>query len=172
MNDAPFSFGLLGPPPRPGGRPSLAEIRPALLVGEYPTPADAAWLRAEHRVSVVVSLQEDADLAAKGVREHVLVAAYAAEALRYHRIPIPDGDTDAFAARLGEIVALLRELARAGERVYLHCNAGFNRAPTAAIAFLVAHEGLTVAAARDEVKRRRSCVPYMRVLEGFVAPRP
>jgi protein-tyrosine phosphatase len=171
VKDAPFTVGLLGPPPRPGGRPTLAAVRPALLVGEYPTPADVEWLRSAHGVTAVVSLQEDADLAAKGVSERALAAAYATHGLRYHRIPIPDGDNDAFTARIGDIVTLVGALVGGGERVYLHCNAGFNRAPTAAIAFLCAHEGLALHEARNAVKACRSCVPYMRVLEAFVATR-
>lgn len=167
----PFGFGLLGPPPRPGGRPGLSEIGPALLVGEYPTPDDAGWLRDAHRVSAVVSLQEDADLAAKGLSAAALEQAFQAHGLGFHRIPVPDGDNQALAARLGGIVALLARLLAAGERVYLHCNAGFNRAPTVAIAYLHVHEGLSLGAARDLVKARRPCVPYMDVLEAFSAAR-
>jgi hypothetical protein len=164
--DGPRSFGLVGPPPRPGARPGLTVIRPALLVGEYPTPEDAAWLRDEHGVTVVVSLQDDADLASKGVRLQALERAYREHGLGFHRIPVPDGDDRNLAARLGEIVALLAWLADGGERIYLHCNAGFNRAPTAAIAYLHAREGLSLEAARDDVKRLRHCVPYMRALEA------
>ena len=160
------SFGLVGPPPRPGARPAFATVRPALLVGEYPTAEDAGWLRDAHGVTAVVSLQDDGDLASKGLRLRALERAYRDEGLGFHRIPVPDGDDEHLAARLGEIVALLDRLLGAGERVYLHCNAGFNRAPTAAIAYLHACEGLSLEAARDDVKRRRHCVPYMRALEA------
>ena len=127
--DGPRSFGLVGPAPRPGARPSVSVIRPGLLVGEYPTPEDAAWLRDEHGVTVVVSLQDDADLASKGLRLAALERAYREHGVAFHRFPVPDGDDRNLAARLGEIVALLGEAIDAGGRVYLHCNAGFNRAP-------------------------------------------
>ena len=169
--DGPRSFGLVGPPPRPGARPGLSIIRPALLVGEYPTPEDAAWLRDEHGVTVVVSLQDDADLASKGLRLAALERAYREHGLAFHRIPVPDGDDRNLAARLGEIVTLVGEVIDAGGRVYLHCNAGFNRAPTAVIAYLHAREGLPLAAARDAVKRLRHCVPYMRALEAYFGGR-
>jgi protein-tyrosine phosphatase len=169
--DGPRSFGLVGPAPRPGARPSVSVIRPALLVGEYPTPEDAAWLRDEHGVTVVVSLQDDADLASKGLRLAALERAYREQGLAFHRIPVPDGDDRNLAARLGEIVALVGEVIDAGERVYLHCNAGFNRAPTVAIAYLHVREGLPLAAARDAVKRLRHCVPYMRALEAYFSGR-
>jgi len=160
-------FGLVGPPPRPGGRPGVSAIRSGLLIGEYPTPEDAGWLRDEHGVTAVVSLQDDADLASKGLRLSGLERAYGTHGLAFHGIPVPDGDEELLARRLGDIVGLLGRLLDAGERVYLHCNAGFNRAPTAAIAYLHARGGLALAEARDLVKQRRPCVPYMRVLETY-----
>jgi protein-tyrosine phosphatase len=165
--DGPRSFGLVGPPARPGARPGFAAIRPGLLVGEYPTPEDAAWLRDEHGVTAVVSLQDDGDLASKGLRLVALDRAYRKRGLAFHRIPVPDGDDEHLAARLAELVALLDRLIAAGGRVYLHCNAGFNRAPTVAIAYLHACEGLSLEAARDDVKQRRHCVPYMRALHAY-----
>src|SRR5213593_120376 len=119
--DAPRAFGLVGPPPRPGARPGLSVIRPALLIGEYPTPEDAAWLRGEHGVTAVVSLQDDADLAGKNLRLTALERAYREHGLRFHREPLPDGDGEVLAARLDPLVALLAGLLAAGERVYLHC---------------------------------------------------
>src|SRR5437870_7162550 len=165
--ELPRAIGMMGPPPRPGGRPGVSMIRPALLVGEYPTPEDAAWLSEEHGVTAVVSLQDDADLASKGLVLSALEDAYRACGLAFHRIPVPDGDDRHLAARLGEIVALLGRLVEAGERVYLHCNAGLNRAPTAAIAYLHVREGLSLEAARDAVKQARPCGPYMRALEAY-----
>ena len=41
--------------------PDVTVILPHLLIGEYPTAADAVWLRTAHQVSAVVSLQDDAD---------------------------------------------------------------------------------------------------------------
>jgi protein-tyrosine phosphatase len=169
--DERTTFGLMGPAPRPTGRPGFDAIRPDLLVGEYPAPADAAWLRDAHGVTAVVSLQDDGDLASKGLRLAELERAYAAQAIAFHRIPIPDGDDRNLAARLGDILALLDRLLDEGHRVYLHCNAGFNRAPTAAIACLHVREKLALAAARDAVKERRHCVPYMRALEAYFAAR-
>lgn len=165
MTEGPGWYGLMGPPARLGGRPGFSIIRPGLLVGEYPTPADATWLRDEHGVTAVLCLQDDADLASKNVRLRLLEDAYRAAGVHFHRIPVPDGHDLDLSARLGEIVALLGRLVGGGERVYLHCNAGFNRAPTAAIAYLHVCEGLSLAEARDAVKQCRPCVPYMRALE-------
>ena len=161
-------LGILGGA-RVGVRPGFTVIRPALLVGEYPTPADAGWLRAEHGVTAVLCLQDDADLASKGVSLARLKAAYRTHAIQFHRIPVPDGRDLDLRTRLTEIVTLLGRLVGMGERVYLPCTAGFNRAPTAAIAYLHACEGLSLTEARDLMKACRPCVPYMRALETHFA---
>jgi len=152
-------------------RPSLDVIRPELLVGEYPNPEDVAWLRDTHGVTAVVSLQDDADLASKNLALRELERAYRQERVTFHHMPIPDGATEVLADRLPAIVTLLVELIARGERVYLHCSAGMNRAPTVAIAYLHVQEGLPLAVARDDVKGRRHCVPYMRALEAQYGPR-
>jgi len=154
---------------RPGPRPSHAVVLPSLLVGEYLVPDDALWLRSTLGVTTVVSLQDDADLASKNLAEPELEAAYRDRGIGFHRIPVPDGDTAILTARLDGLVALLRELIDGGERVYLHCNAGYNRAPTVAIAYLHVATGLPLPAARDFLKERRQCVPYMTVLEARFA---
>src|SRR5262249_26844825 len=146
-------------------------IRPELLVGEYPNPGDVAWLRDTHGVTAVVSLQDDADLASKNLGLRELERAYRQEHVTFHHMPIPDGATEGLADPLPAIRTLLVELIARGERVYLHCSAGMNRAPTVAIAYLHVQEGLPLAVARDDVKGRRHCVPYMRALEAQYGPR-
>jgi atypical dual specificity phosphatase len=166
-----FRARFVGPALRPGGRPSVTVVVPGLLVGEYPTAADAAWLRSEHGVTAVVSLQDEADLAGKRLRLAELERAYAAAGIAFHRLPVGDGDTDAMAAALDPLVALVERLVAGGACVYVHCNAGLNRAPTAAIAWLHARRGMPLADACAHVKARRACVPYVRVLEAHFARR-
>ena len=151
---------------RPHGRPDLSVILPDLLVGEYPHPDDVAWLHATHGVTSVLCLQDDADLASKAIRLGDLAMAYQRVGVGFDHLPVPDCDLDTFAVRIDAIVVRLHELLGAGERVYVHCNAGMNRAPTVAVAYLHCHRGLSLDAARDWVKQRRACVPYMTLLES------
>jgi protein-tyrosine phosphatase len=162
----------MGPNPRPTQRPGFAALRPHLLVGEYPAPADARWLAETHGVTAVVSLQDDADLAAKGLWLVELEDAYRDAGLAFTRFPVTDGDEGHLVARLAAVVAHVARVVDGGGRVYLHCNAGYNRAPTVAIAFLTAHEGLSPAAARAAMGACRSCVPYMRAVEAFARRKP
>jgi protein-tyrosine phosphatase len=156
-------YGLGGGSVRPM-RPGLDAILPELLVGEYPRVEDLAWLRDEHGVTAVVSLQDDADLASKRLDVADLERACAELGLAFERLPVADGDPDGLATRLPALVARLHALIDGGARVYLHCNAGYNRAPTAAIAYLHVHRAMALDAACEEVKARRSCVPYVTAL--------
>lgn len=138
---------------------------PGLLVGEYPNLNDLAWLRDEHRVTAILSLQDDSDLAAKRLRLTDVQTTCTAEGLTYYREGILDGDGEMLADALPGLVAVLDGLLRSGACVYLHCNGGFNRAPTVAIAYLHAHRAMSIAEAASWMKSRRSCVPYLRAVE-------
>lgn len=150
-------------------RPSVSRILPNLLIGEYPEYADVPWLRIAHRVSAVVNLQDHADVASKGLRLTELQAAYDRAGMTFHHVPIPDGDTEALRLRMAALVRLLTALLDAGQRVYLHCNGGYNRAPTVAIAFLHQGRHVPLSDAIAFVKERRPCVPYQQLLHALYA---
>lgn len=156
-------YGLAGGAVRPAP-PGFDAILTDLLVGEYPRVEDFGWLQAAHDVSAVVSLQDDADLASKRLRLADVEAACAALGLAFAHVPVADGDVEALAARLPAAVSAVHAQLSAGRRVYLHCNAGYNRAPTVAIAYLHVHHAQPLEAACETVKRRRSCVPYVGAL--------
>lgn len=152
-------------------RPSVSEISEELLVGEYPAREDIAWLRDTHDVAAVLNLQDDEDLRHNGLDIGELVAEYDAQGVHFLRSPIQDGSADAMAERLEIAIRDLRDLVDAHGRVYLHCNAGMNRAPTLAIAFLRAHRQMSLEEALALVKARRACGPFMTVLEDYFGPR-
>lgn len=149
-----------------GGRPGVAEILPNLFVGEYPREEDIGWLKEEFGISAVLSLQDADDLAGKGLSLPGLIREYRQHGVRFHRTPIADFDCQHLAQVLPQALKDLEVLVQEGHRVYLHCNAGCNRAPTVAIAFLHVYHHLSLKEARDFVKARRPCGPYMEVLYG------
>lgn len=164
-----YWFYSVGPLVRPSERPRHALILPELIIGEYPRPDDAPWLRDQLGVTSVLCLQDRIDLERKALALDELAQAYRQAQVTFHHAPVPDGELQVFAQRLPAIVSQLAELITAQQKVYVHCNAGMNRAPTVAIAYLHVHGAMPLAAARDLVKQRHPCVPYMTMLETVYA---
>jgi protein-tyrosine phosphatase len=161
-----------GPRPTRGDvRPTVSEITEYLLVGEYPRDDDIEWLHDEHRVTAIHNLQDDEDLRINALDIAMLRKVSTRHGIKLVRTPIQDGSADDMAHRLREALSDLATLIEGRERVYLHCNAGLNRAPTLAIAYLRAHGGMSLDEALAHVKRRRSCGPFMTVLEDYFGPR-
>ena len=158
-------------PTRGDRRPSVSVISPELLVGEYPNEEDIVWLKETYGVTAVHNLQDDDDLRMNGLNPRGLSAEYDAHGINFVRTPIQDGSADAMAERLEEALHDLRDLMSSGGRVYVHCNAGMNRAPTLAIAFLRAYRQMSLEEAMAMVKKQRACGPFMTVLEEYFGPR-
>ncbi len=157
---------------RPAGRPGVSTILDGrLLIGEYPTPDDIEWLRDEHGIGAVVSLQDEIDLTYKSLDLPALERAYAAAGLPLHRYGVIDGDPDDLIPSLDGILETVHRLLGEKRRVYVHCNAGFNRAPTVAIAYLHAHGGMSIEEAHFYVKERRACAPYLSALVRYFGAR-
>ena len=158
-------------PSRHSGRPAVSEITDDLLIGEYPRHGDAEWLKREHRVTAVHNLQDADDLRLHGIDLGRLRAEYAEHGIEFAHTPIADGSEEAVREQLQHALADLHSLILPGGRVYLHCNAGMNRAPTVAIAYLRAHRRMSLNEAMAHVKRRRACGPFMAMLEEYFGPR-
>jgi protein-tyrosine phosphatase len=158
-------------PTRGDVRPTVSEITDYLLIGEYPREDDIEWLHDEHRVTAIHNLQDDEDLRINALDSARLREVSARHGIKYVRTPIQDGSADDMADRLRAALSDLAVLVGGNERVYLHCNAGLNRAPTLAIAYLRAHGRMSLDQALAYVKRRRSCGPFMTILEDYFGPR-
>lgn len=158
-------------PTRGNGRPSVSAITDSLIVGEYPRISDIEWLKDEFRITAIHNLQDDEDLRINGIDVIGLREACGRHQIKLVRTPIRDGSSDDMAARLGDALECLQDLLGSRERVYLHCNAGLNRAPTLAIAWLRANAGMSLNEAMAHVKKRRACGPFMTVLEAHFGPR-
>jgi len=149
-----------------GRRPEVSQILPTLFVGEYPRVEDIGWLKQEFNISAVFSLQDNDDLQAKGLTLHTLADECGRHRVEFRRAPVADFNCESLAIALPAALQELHALTQASHRTFLHCNAGCNRAPTLAIAYLHVHHNMTLEAARDFFKVRRPCGPYMEVLYG------
>ncbi len=157
--------------PRHTGRPAVTELFDDLLIGEYPREEDISWLKDEWKVTAVHNLQDEEDFQIKGLDAGGLRDEYARHGIKLVRTPIPDGSADHVAIHLQRALSDLKQLIDGGHRVYLHCNAGLNRAPTLAIAFMRAHRNMSLNEAMAYVKKRRACGPFMTVLEEYFGAR-
>jgi atypical dual specificity phosphatase len=147
----------------------VSEILPTLLIGEYPRVEDVFWLKQEFGISAVFSLQDAEDLAAKSLSLPALVTEYRQWQIEFRRTPVADFNCESLDKALPSALEELHTLITGRHTVFLHCNAGCNRAPTVAIAYLHAHHGLALEEARDFVKARRPCGPYMEILYRYFA---
>jgi len=144
------------------------EIIPGRLwVGAYLRAKDAGELR-RAGIRAVISLQSDEDLELYDISIPMLAQALRAEGIRLIRIPIQDFSKDALERKLPDAVSrLLDALEPAAARVYLHCTAGINRAPTAAAAYLIFARNMPAREAWGFLTARRHCSPYLDVLERY-----
>jgi protein-tyrosine phosphatase len=152
-------------------RPSVAEITRHLLIGEYPRPEDIPWLKDSFHITAVHNLQDDDDLRIHGLDLGAVRAECEASGISFVRTPIQDGSADAMGERLRVALDDLHLLIAGGKRVYLHCNAGLNRAPTLAIGYLRAYGKMSLDEAVAHVKKHRACGPFMTILEDYFGPR-
>jgi hypothetical protein len=140
-----------------------------LWVGRYVGPDDVKYL-SQLGITAIMSLQSDEDLAFYGISMKRMVRACREAQIDLHRIATSDFDPVALARNLPQCVAGLEAaLTPRWARVYLHCTAGINRGPTTAAAYLIRSRGWSAREAHDYLTARRSCSPYLTVLEQYEA---
>ena len=140
-----------------------------LWVGAFVPPEDVKLL-VRMGVTTVISLQSDEDLGAYKINFKKLTKAYDLAGIELRRIAVPDFDEQAMTADLERSVAEVEvALAPPYAKVYLHCTAGVNRAPTVAAAYLIRARGFSAQQACDFVIALRHCRPYLAVLEQYEA---
>ena len=140
-------------------------ILPNLLVGSCPTTAeDTDRLQRDFAVTAVLNLQTQDDFDFWGFDWEEMVARYQHLGIVVRRLPVRDFDPDDLRRNLPRCVTVLGELLNLGHTVFLHCNAGVNRSPTVAIAYLCWIEGRTLEAATEHVVASHPCEPYLEAI--------
>lgn len=142
-------------------------IQDRLWVGSFVRPEDVGLLE-QLKISTVLSLQSDQDLAIYNIPTERLLREYSSVNIQYRRVAIPDFDIQALSAMLARAVEELEIALKPSEaRVYAHCTAGINRSPTLAAAYLIKNKHLSVRDAYKYVMDRRQCSPYLAVLQEY-----
>lgn len=139
------------------------EVAPGLWTGAYPQDAADVDVLVAGGVTTVVNLCADEEYR-PGARAAV-TAAYAAAGVVEHRLTSADYGNlapELLTAGAQTVGAALD----AGEQVYLHCRAGWQRSATVAAATLVARGGTDPREALDAISRRR---PVARPMDHQVA---
>jgi protein-tyrosine phosphatase len=136
-----------------------------LSVGSHPhAPEHFSELQAVHGVQAVVSLQSDADLASRGLSWNMVWQLWTRLGVQATRVPITDFDQADLGRRLDDAVAAIAGYVAADRRVFVHCNAGLNRSPSAVIGYVMLHRGMALDAATSWVLERHRAMPYQDVL--------
>lgn len=145
----------------------MRRVRANLLIGPSVHPADLPRLR-RAGVTAILSLQEPERDLPKVVIERMRSACEPGVAFR--NVGIPDYDPEALTRMLLPALKALRELHADGRIVYVHCTEGINRAPSVALAYLVAAEALDVESALAVIRSADPlAMPYARFVEWLRA---
>ena len=110
-----------------------------IILGSYPLyEVDVERMENGGRISAVLSLQSNEELAQRGVDEHEVRAWYKQHHIsQYVRRPVDDlGTPEDYADALFDAAVQLDRLREQRHRVYIHCTAGQSRATTLAITYL------------------------------------
>ncbi len=140
-------------------------LKNKLVIGSCPiTAGDVGQLKAEG-ITAVLNLQTDEDLQQREIDWPAMEDAYRHAGIEIRRFPIADFSPQDMRRKLRAGVAVLDGLIRAGHVVYVHCNAGINRSPTVALAYLHWVEKWDLMAAYAHLISCRACDPYVQEIK-------
>lgn len=131
----------------------FAAVGDDLLMGAYPQDADDVAALQEAGVTAVFNLVQDVEYELAGGRD-ACAAALARAGIREERVEVVDYGNllpDHIELAATTVLAWLD----AGERVYVHCRAGWQRSAVVAAAALALHDGIDPEEALARIKRRK-----------------
>jgi len=147
--------------------PNFHPITENLLVGACPRDrADIEQLKSV-QVEHVICLQSDRDFLAIGIDWKQMVADYAQHNIQLTRIAMTDFDEENIASLLSNAASIVSEATQSSNKVYLHCSAGRERAPTVAAAWLMREQKLSAEEACAKVTTARPSNPYLFMLKSL-----
>jgi protein-tyrosine phosphatase len=138
-----------------------------LFVGSCPMSRKDVISLQDLGITAVLNLQTDEDIDDWEIDWGEIRQIYELSQIKAFRYPIRDFDINDLRAKFEEGVELLDELMRTNT-VYLHCNAGLNRSPTLAIAFMVKKMNIDIDKAEHLFRERYHAEPYTEALRTLM----
>jgi protein-tyrosine phosphatase len=131
----------------------FAEVGPSLLMGAYPQDADDVAALRDAGVTAIFNLVQDAEYQKPDGRE-ACAAALAGAGISEERIELVDyGHLRADHIELAATTVLA--WLHAGEHVYVHCRAGWQRSATVMAAIIALREGVFPGEALQRLRKRK-----------------
>lgn len=133
-------------------------VQANIYVGSAPNAQEDIAQLKQLKVSALICLQSDEDLLRRNIDWQELQQWYKAADIATRRFSIEDFNEEDLAKSVGPAIAALDEFIKAGKSVYVHCNSGIFRAPTAVLGYLCAIEGMTIDTAIQQLRIARPVV--------------
>ena len=137
-----------------------------VFVGTCPGTAVDVMRLSQAGMTAVFSLQTDQDFRACGINWPALEKEYLQREIACYRYPIIDFNDDDMTERLYGATALLEEVTGQHGRVYVHCTAGQQRAPSTVIGWLAWQQSMNLETAIETVLEARRCAPPLHVIRA------
>ena len=133
-------------------------IQANICVGSAPNSQEDVARLKQLKITALICLQSDEDLRTRNIDWLELQQWYAAADIEVCRFSIEDFNEQDLAKSVGPAIEALDDFIKAGNNVYVHCNSGIFRAPTAVLGYLCAKEGMTIASAIQQLRIARPVV--------------
>ncbi|MDQ2896204.1 MAG: dual specificity protein phosphatase family protein [Actinomycetota bacterium] len=130
----------------------FADVHDDLIIGAYPLDARDVGAVARLRITRLLNLVQDSEYR-PGQRAEVEIAL-ASAGIAELRLPLIDYGNLPI-EQLQDAVDTVVAWLRAGERVYLHCRAGWQRSAAVAAGAVAVLDGIGIQAALDQIQRRK-----------------
>ena len=128
-------------------------------MGPYVKTAEDLILLRQNKVTAILSIQTDQDIASHRLTPDYLCELCDEYGLQLLTYSIEDMNKKDFLSKWTGAVVLLRNLIRYGNKVYVHCSAGVYRSPQIVALYLMLVNHITPSEAIEFVKKKH---PYAR----------
>lgn len=137
-------------------------VRDDIIIGSCPkTPDHLDQIASETNAQAILSLQSDDCRTTHGIVLTEMASQAARIGIAFRNTPMRDFDAVDQRTQLPVAMSALQDLLASGNRTYVHCTAGINRAPLTVLAYLTFVEGMDIGQAMAMITYARpEAAPY------------